>query len=332
MRKLKYLDAIAEALDEEMQRDDRVFLIGEDVGVSGGVWGTSRGLIEKYGPLRVCDTPIAESAIVGTAVGAALTGLRPVTELMYIDFVGCAMDQVVNQAAKLRLMSGNQFTMPLVIRGPQGCGTMEAAHHSGNLEAWFVHTPGLKVVVPSTPYDVKGLLKTAIREDDPVLFLEHRILYGHIEEVPDKETWLIPFGQAAVRREGTDVTVISYSYMVHKVLEAAQRVAPDISVEVIDLRTLVPLDMETIIASVKKTNHVIIAHEAVARCGMGAEITRRIIDEAFDYLDAPPKVVGGASTPMPYSRQLEKTVVPQVEDVVHAIHEVLASTSVASTS
>ena len=330
MRKLKYMNAINEALDEEMQRDDRVFLIGEDVGVSGGVWGTSRGLIEKYGPLRACDTPIAESAIVGTAVGAALTGLRPVTELMYIDFVGCAMDQVVNQAAKLRLMSGNQFTMPLVIRGPQGCGTMEAAHHSGNLEAWFVHTPGLKVVVPSTPYDVKGLLKTAIRDDNPVLFLENRLLYGDIAEVPN-ETWLVPFGQAAVRRDGTDVTIISYSYMVHKVLEAAQRVAPDISVEVIDLRTLVPLDIETIVASVKKTNHVIIAHEAVARCGMGAEIMRRVIDEAFDYLDAPPKVVGGASTPMPYSRSLEEAVVPQVEDVVHAIHQVLDRTSILST-
>jgi pyruvate dehydrogenase E1 component beta subunit len=250
-------------------------------------------------------------------------------ELMYIDFVSCAMDQVVNQAAKLRLMSGNQFTMPLVIRGPQGCGTMEAAHHSGNLEAWFVHTPGLKVVVPSTPYDVKGLLKTAIRDDNPVLFLENRLLYGDIAEVPN-ETWLVPFGQAAVRRDGTDVTIISYSYMVHKVLEAAQRVAPDISVEVIDLRTLVPLDIETIVASVKKTNHVIIAHEAVARCGMGAEIMRRVIDEAFDYLDAPPKVVGGASTPMPYSRQLEKTVVPQVEDVVHAIHQLLDRTSILS--
>ena len=330
MRKLKYMDAITEALDEEMQRNDRVFLIGEDVGVSGGVWGTSRGLIEKYGPLRACDTPIAESAIVGTAVGAALTGLRPVTELMYIDFVGCAMDQVVNQAAKLRLMSGNQFSMPLVIRGPQGCGTMEAAHHSGNLESWFVHTPGLKVVAPFSVYDVKGLLKTAIREDTPVLFLENRLLYGRIEDVPDTETWLVPFGQAAVRREGTNVTIVSYSYMVHKVLEAAQRVAPNISVEVIDLRTLVPLDMKTIVASVKKTNHVIIAHEAVARCGMGAEITRRVIDEAFDYLDAPPKVVGGASTPMPYSRSLEEAVVPQVEDVVHAIHEVLDRTSILS--
>ena len=330
MRKLKYMDAITEALDEEMQRNDRVFLIGEDVGVSGGVWGTSRGLIEKYGPLRACDTPIAESAIVGTAVGAALTGLRPVTELMYIDFVGCAMDQVVNQAAKLRLMSGNQFSMPLVIRGPQGCGTMEAAHHSGNLESWFVHTPGLKVVAPFSVYDVKGLLKTAIREDTPVLFLENRLLYGRIEDVPDTETWLVPFGQAAVRREGTNVTIVSYSYMVHKVLEAAQRVAPNISVEVIDLRTLVPLDMKTIVASVKKTNHVIIAHEAVARCGMGAEITRRVIDEAFDYLDAPPKVVGGASTPMPYSRSLEEAVVPQVEDVVHAILEVLDRTSILS--
>lgn len=330
MRKLKYMDAITEALDEEMQRDDRVFLIGEDVGVSGGVWGTSRGLIERYGPLRACDTPIAESAIVGTAVGAALTGLRPVTELMYIDFVGCAMDQIVNQAAKLRLMSGNQFTMPLVIRGPQGCGTMEAAHHSGNLESWFVHTPGLKVVAPFSVYDVKGLLKTAIREDAPVLFLENRLLYGRIEDVPDIETWLVPFGQAALRRDGTDVTIVSYSYMVHKVLEAAQRVAPDISVEVIDLRTLVPLDMETIVASVKKTNHIIIAHEAVTRCGMGAEITRRVIDEAFDYLDAPPKVVGGASTPMPYSRSLEEAVVPQVEDVVHAIHEALDRTSILS--
>jgi pyruvate dehydrogenase E1 component beta subunit len=322
MRKLKYLDAITEAIDEEMQRDDRVFLIGEDVGVSGGVWGTSRGLYEKYGAERVCDTPIAESAIVGTAVGAALTGLRPVAEMMYIDFVTCAMDQVVNQAAKLRLMSGNQFQLPLVIRGPQGCGTMEGAQHSGSLEAWFVHTPGLKVVSASTPYDVKGLLKTAIRDDVPVLFLEHRQLYGDIADVPEDETWTVPFGQAAIRREGHDVTVLSYSYMMQKAMKAAGNLASELSVEVIDLRTLVPLDMETIAKSIRKTNHVIIAHEAPARCGVGAEITRRILEEAFDYLDAPPTVVGGGSSPMPYSRRLEETVVPQVEDVIHAIRAV----------
>ena len=318
MAELKYAEAVGQTLDEEMQRDERVFLIGEDVGSFGGAWGTSTGLFEKYGPERVRNTPISESAIIGTAVGAAITGLRPVAEIMYFDFITCAMDQVANQAAKLRLMSGNKLTLPLVIRTPGGCGTMEAAHHSQNLEAWFVHCPGLKVVTPSTVYDLKGLLKSAIRDDNPVLFIEHRLLYGRSEEVPDKE-WLVPIGRAKVKKKGTDVTVISYSYMLTKVMKAAEQLAPEISVEVIDLRTLVPLDFATIATSVKKTGRCIIAHEAVACCGIGAEIVRRVTEQHFDYLDSPPLVLGTASVPIPYSPPLEKACIPQTEDIVKTI-------------
>ena len=224
MAELKYVEAVGKAIDQEMQRDDRVFIVGEDVGLTGGVWGTNPGLHEKYGDMRCCDAPIAESAIVGAAVGAAITGLRPVAEIMYIDFITCAMDQVVNQAAKLRLMSGNKLKIPMVIRCPEGCGTMEAAQHSQNLEAWFVHTPGLKVVAPSTVYDLMGMLKSAIRDDNPVFFIEHRLLYGISENVPDEE-WLVPLGKAAVRKEGADITLISYSYMAQKAMEIAMKMA-----------------------------------------------------------------------------------------------------------
>jgi len=324
MPKLKYMNAITQALDEEMQRDERVFVIGEDVGEFGGVWNTSNGLLEKYSAQRVCDTPISEAAIIGTAVGAALTGLRPVVEIMYLDFITCAMDQVVNQAAKLRLMSGNRVTLPLVIRGPQGCGTREAAQHSQQLEAWFVHTPGLKVIAPSTVYDVKGLLKSAIRDDNPVFFIEHRLLYDLREEVPEKE-WLVPIGEAVVRRQGTDVTILSYSYMMQKVLEAAGQLAPDIDVEVIDLRTLEPLDFELIAASVKKTGRCIVAHEAVARGGMGAEIIRRLTESIFGSLKAPPKVIGSAAVPMPFSPVLEDACIPQIDDIVTAVKDAVSA-------
>lgn len=320
MAKIKYMAAIGQALDEEMARDDSVFVIGEDVGKWGGVWGTSKGLYQKYGPMRAVDTPISESAIIGTAVGAAITGLRPIAEIMYIDFIACAMDQVVNQAAKLRLMSGNKINVPLVIRCPEGCGTMEAAHHSGNLEAWFIHTPGIKVIAPATVYDVKGLLKSAIRDDNPVLFIEHRCLYGRTEEVPDGE-WLVPIGKAAVRKAGIDVTLITYSRMLDTAMKAASQLEGSISVEVIDLRTLVPLDIETVMASVQKTGRLIIAHEAPVRCGFGAEIVRQVTEAHFGMLKSAPKVVGGANIPMPYSPPLEKLCIPQVEDVVAAIKQ-----------
>ena len=323
MAELRYVDAVGKAIDEEMQRDDRVFVIGEDVGPYGGVWGTNPGLYEKYGEIRVCDAPISESAIIGTAVGAAITGLRPIAEIMYIDFITCAMDQVVNQAAKLRLMSGNKLTLPLVIRSPEGCGTMEAAQHSQNLEAWFVHAPGMKVVAPSTVYDLKGMLKTAIRDDNPVLLLEHRLLYGATEDVPDEE-WLVPLGEAALRREGTDITVISYSYMAQKAIEIADKLAPDVSVEVIDLRSLVPLDFDMIAESVKKTGKCLVVHQAVDRCGMGAEIVRRVVQDLFDYLDGPPRVIGSCPVPIPYSPKLEEACIPQVEDIIAAIKSMTA--------
>lgn len=322
MARIKYMAAIGQALDEEMARDERVFVIGEDVGKWGGVWGTCKGLYQKYGAMRAADTPISESAIIGTAVGAAITGLRPVAEIMYIDFITCAMDQVVNQAAKLRLMSGNKLTVPLVIRCPEGCGTMEGAHHSGNLEAWFAHTPGIKVVAPATVYDAKGLLKSAIRDDNPVLFIEHRCLYGRSEEIPDGEI-VVPIGKAAVRQQGTDVTLVTYSKMLDIALKAAAHLEGKISIEVIDLRTLVPLDMETIIESVKKTKRLIVAHEAPVRCGFGSEVVRQVVEKAFDVLQAPPKVIGGANLPMPYSPVLEKTCIPQLEDVVCEIEKTL---------
>lgn len=307
-----------QAIDEEMSRDHCVFVIGEDVGKWGGVWGTSKGFYHKYGPMRAVDTPISESAIIGTAVGAAITGLRPVAEIMYIDFITCAMDQVVNQAAKLRLMSGNKINVPIVIRTPEGCGTMEAAHHSGNLEAWFVHTPGIKVVAPATVYDAKGLLKSAIRDDNPIFFIEHRCLYGRSEEVPDGE-WLVPIGKAAVRKEGKDVTLLTYSRMLDSAMKAALQLENEISVEVIDLRTLVPLDFETIKESVIKTGRLVVAHEANVRCGFGAEIIRRVSEELFSYLKTAPKVVGGADIAMPYSPVLEEKCIPQIDDVITAL-------------
>lgn len=323
MPEMKYVEAVGKALDEEMARDDRVFLLGEDVGAFGGAWGTNPGLMEKYSPMRVRNTPISESAIIGAAVGAAITGLRPVAEIMYFDFITCAMDQIINQAAKLRLMSGNKLKIPLVIRTPGGCGTMEAAHHSGNLEAWFVHTPGLKVVAPATAYDMKGLLKSAIRDDNPVLIIENRLLYYRSEQVPDGE-WTVPIGKAAVAREGSDVTVITYSYMLTKVLDAAKKLAPDINVEVIDLRTLEPLDFETIEASIKKTGKCIVAHEAVTRCGFGAEIVRLVSEKLFDYLDAPPLVLGTDSFPIPYSPSLEKSCIRQTEEIIAVIKKIVS--------
>ena len=322
MKEITYIQALSEALSEEMERDETVFLIGEDIGAFGGVFGITKGFVEKFGERRVRQTPVSESAIIGTAVGAAMTGLRPVAEIMYVDFITTAMDQVVNQAAKLRYMSGGQVTMPLVIRTQGGDGTAEAAQHSQSLEAWFVHVPGLKVVMPATPYDAKGLLKAAIRDNSPVMFLEHKLLYSQTQTVPEGE-WLIPLGEAEVKREGEDITVVATSLMVHKTLEAAGVLSREISVEVIDPRTLVPLDMEAILKSVKKTGRLLVVHEACIRAGMGAEIVREVVEKAFDYLDAPPKVLGGLNIPMPYTPPLEKVVTPQREDIIKAVREMI---------
>jgi pyruvate/2-oxoglutarate/acetoin dehydrogenase E1 component len=303
MRKLSFIKAVNEAIHEEMERDDSVFVIGEDVGEYGGVWGALEGIYEKYGDKRAKDTPISESGIVGLATGAAMVGLRPVVEIMYMDFLTTCMDPIVNQAAKSDLMSGFQFAIPMVIRTQFGIGTREASQHSQSLEAWFMHTPGIKVVVPSCPYDVKGLLKTSIRDNTPVLFMENRNLYNQTQIVPEG-TWEIPLGKASVVQEGEQITIVSYGYALHKVMDAV-RSLHGISIEVIDLRTLVPLDIETIITSVKKTGRILIAHDAVERCGVGAEIVRLVVEYAFDYLDAEPLVCGGLEVPTPFSGNLE---------------------------
>jgi pyruvate dehydrogenase E1 component beta subunit len=271
---------------------------------------------------RTWQTPISESGFVGLAVGAAMTGLRPIAVIMYCDFVGVCMDPIVNQAAKVYLMSGGQIKVPMVIRTPAGAGTREGGHHSGSLESWFVHTPGLKVVMPSTPYDAKGLMKSAIRDDGPVMYIQHRLLHSIRQSVPEGE-WLVPLGQAEVKREGKDVTVVAYSYAVPKAMEAAERLSGEISVEVVDLRSLVPLDIETILASVRKTGRLLVVHEAPRRGGVGAEIVRRVTEEGFDLLRKPPKVLAGLNTPMPYAAPLEDACLPQPKDIMNAVREMV---------
>lgn len=320
MRKIRYIDAINEAMIEEMERDENVFIIGE--GVSRLGFGTPKEAIKMFGEKRVVDTPISEGAFTGLAAGAAMTGLRPVVVIMYIDFITCAMDQVINQIAKLSFMSGGQIEIPIVIKTQYGIGTREAAQHSQSLEAWFVHTPGLKVVMPSSAYDAKGLLKTSIRENSPVIFIENRLLYSRKEEVPDGE-WLIPLGKASIKRVGRDITVVAISNAVPKVIEVAEELYPEIDVEVIDPRTLFPLDIETIVNSVKKTNRLLVVHESPLRCGIGAEIVRLVVEKSFDYLDAPPKVLGGLNIPIPFSPPLEDVCIPQKKDIVSAIKEIL---------
>jgi acetoin:2,6-dichlorophenolindophenol oxidoreductase subunit beta len=323
MPNLTYLRAMNLALHEEMARDERVFVIGEDVADAGGVWGVQKGLLKKFGRRRVRQTPISEGGFTGLAVGAALTGLRPVVEIMYNDFVTTCMDQVANQAAKLRSMSGGQLQVPIVIHTPGGGGTCEAAQHSQCLEAWFAHTPGLKVVLPSTPYDAKGLLKTAIRDDNPVYYMEHRLLYDMKGEVP-REDYTIPFGVADVKRKGSDLTVVATLLMVHKSLAAAEELAPGISVEVIDPRTLVPLDIETIVTSVRKTGRLLVVQESPTFGGFGSEIVRQVTEAAFDALQVAPKVLGAASLPMPFSPNLERAIIPQDADILAAMRTMVA--------
>ncbi len=319
-REMGWGQLVAEALREEMDRDERVYVIGEDLGPVRERENLWRQLRDR----RVFQTPISESAFVGVGTGSAATGLRPVVEIMYMDFVAVCFDQIVNQCAPLKLMSGGRINVPMVIKTPAGCGSREAAHHSGHHEAWFMHAPGLKVAIPSNAYDAKGLLKTAIRDDDPVLFVEHRLLRRSSMEVPEGE-WLIPFGEAAVRREGTDITVVATSYAVTKALRAARALEGEVSVEVIDPRTLVPLDVATILGSLEKTGRLLVVHEAPTRAGAGAEIVRRVMEDGgFELLKSAPNVLARADTPMPYSPPLEDAVIPQATDIAAAIRAMVA--------
>ncbi len=318
-REITYLEAVREALSQEMRRDADVFLMGEDIGVYGGAFGVTRGMLEEFGAERVRDTPISEAVIAGAAAGAALMGMRPVMEIMFMDFLTISMNQLVNQAAKMHFMFGGKANVPMVIRAPAGSGTGAAAQHSQSLEAWFVHTPGIKVLAPATPYDVKGLLVSAIRDNNPVIFMEHKLLYRVKGAVPE-ETYTLPFGQAEVRRQGRDLTVLAYSIMVPRALEAAEQLAGQgIEVEVVDLRSLKPLDTETIVRSVSKTGRVLILHESPRTGGFGGELAAVVAEsEAFDYLDAPIRRLAGRDIPIPYNRTLERATVPQVEDIVAA--------------
>jgi len=323
MRILTYSEAINEALREEMTRDPSVFILGEDVGVMGGVFGVTAGLIQQFGEARVLDTPISETGIIGAALGAAMMGMRPVAEIMFGDFLGCAGDQLINQVAKARYMSGGKARVPLTIRVTTGAPGAAAAQHSQSPEAWFMNVPGLKIVTPATPADAKGLLKSAIRGEDPVLFFEHKMLYAAKGEVPEGD-YVIPFGQANVQRQGQQVTIIAIGGMLQHALAAADELAADgISCEVIDPRTLVPLDVPTLVASVRKTGRVIIAHEAHKRSGPGAEIAALLAEHALDYLDAPIKRVAAKNVPLPYAPALEQFVLPGKDDIVAAVKEVL---------
>ena len=336
------VQALRTALAEEMTRDEDVILMGEDIGVFGGAYRVTAGLLEMFGPERVRDTPISEIAIAGAAIGAAMTGLRPVLEFQFDDFMACGMDQICNQAAKIHFMTGGQAKVPLVFRAPVGA-TGRAAQHSQSLEAWFMHIPGLKVVMPSTPYDAKGLLKTAIRDDSPVVFLEHKILYGaklrasknkqapepseHINELfkpaPEHE-YVIEFGVADIKRPGRDVTIVATSLMVHKAVRAAEQLQEEgIDIEVIDPRTLVPLDKESILQSVRKTSRLVVVSEGQLTCGMTSEISAMVVENAWPYLRAPIKRVAVPDTPIPFAPVMEKCVIPDEQRIIDAVRSVL---------
>jgi acetoin:2,6-dichlorophenolindophenol oxidoreductase subunit beta len=318
-REISYAEAIREALRQEMRRDGRVFLLGEDIGVYGGAFGVTGDLIHEFGKERVRDTPISEQAIAGMAIGAAISGLLPVAEIQFSDFITLSADQLVNQAAKMRFMFGGKISVPLVLRTPAGSGTGAAAQHSQSLEAWFAHVPGLKVVVPATPHDAKGLLIAAIRDPNPVIVFEHKLLYRAKGPVPES-LYEEPLGQAFVRRRGTHLTIIAYSIMVSRALDAAEQLAREgIEAEVIDVRTLRPLDEATLVESARRTGRVLIVHEAVRTGGFGGEIAARLTEsDAFDFLDAPIRRLAGREVPIPYNRALERSAVPQVEDIVAA--------------
>jgi pyruvate dehydrogenase E1 component beta subunit len=341
MRKLSMMEAVREAILLEMRADPTVILMGEDVGLFGGAFHVTHGLLDEFGPERVWDTPISEAGFVGMGVGAALTGLKPIVELQYADFIFCAMDQVVNEAAKIRLMSGGQASVPMVLRAPQGA-TGRGAQHSQSVEAWFMHTPGMKVAVPSTPYDAKGLLVSAIRDRNPVLFLEHKLLYGAAspgggkaisdpsiqvigQDVPE-ESYAIPLGKADIKRRGRHVTVVATMVMVHRALAAASQLYEEgIDVEVIDPRTLVPLDRETILDSVRKTHRAVVVSEDTTRAGVGAELAALISHDAFDDLDAPVERVGARNTPIPFAPAAQDRVIPNTTDILHAVRRALSN-------
>ena len=319
MPELSYREAVRDAMSEAMRRDEDVFIMGEDIAEMGGSMGVTQGMLDEFGPERVRNTPISEMAIVGAGIGAAIAGMRPIVEIMYQDFTTLAMEQIVSQAANHRYMSGGQIKVPLTIRTQVGAGWSPGAQHAQQLEAWFVHVPGLKVVFPSTPEDVRGLLWSSIYEDNPIIFFEHRTLYGIKGEVPD-EIEPIEIGKARIHREGEDVTVIATGRLVHESLKAAAQAEKEgISVEVFDPRTLQPLDEDALIASVKKTNRAVVAHEAVTRMGWGAEVAAIVQEQAFDYLDAPVARVGAKFTPIPFAPVMEEWVVPHSQDVLAAI-------------
>src|SRR5712691_10817761 len=319
MPELSYREAVRDALSQAMRRDDDGFIMGEDIAEMGGSMGVTQGMLAEFGPERVRNTPISEMAIVGAGIGAAMQGMRPVVEIMYEDFTTLAMEQLVNQAAKHRYMSGGQLTVPLTLRTQGGAGWSPGAQHAQQVEAWFVHVPGLKVVFASTPADVRGLLWSSIYDDNTVLFFEHRILYGLKEEVPD-EIEPIPLGKARIHREGEDVTVVATGRLVHETLKAADEAEGEgVSVEVVDPRTLQPLDEEAIVASVKKTNRCVVAHEAVTKMGYSAEVAAVVQHGAFDWLDAPIERVGAKFTPLPFSPVMEEWCIPHADDVLEAI-------------
>jgi len=324
MREITYSQAIKEALIEEMERDPNVILLGEDIGVYGGVFKVTAGLLDQFGPERVIETPISEAGFVGASIGLAMTGKRPLAEVMFIDFAWVASDQLFNQAAKMSYMSGGRVNVPMVVRTQQGGGRGNAAQHSQSLDTIFTHMPGIKVAIPSTPYDVKGMLKTALRDPNPVVVIEHKMLYNTKGPVPVGE-YTVPLGKAAIRRPGDQVTLVSLSRTMLLALEAAELAAQEgIDVEVIDLRSTVPLDIDTIVKSVKKTNRLVVAHESHRRLGIGAEIAALVQELAFDYLDAPIERVGAMDIPIPYSQVLEDEMLPSVEDILAALRRVMA--------
>ncbi len=325
-KKVTYLEAISQAIREEMRRDEAVFILGEDVGTYGGAFKVSAGLLEEFGPERVIDTPMSEAAIIGSAVGAALMGMRPIAEMQFIDFITCGFDQIINMATKMYWRAG--MPVPVVIRGPAGGGTKGGPFHSTSPEAWFFHTPGIKVVFPSTTYDAKGMLKAAIRDNNPVLYLEHKLLYRLPtlrEELPT-EDYIVPLGKAIVRREGEDMTILTYGAMVHQCLAAAQvlEADDDLEVEILDLRSLSPLDRDAIMESVKRTNKVLIVHEDTLTGGIGAELAAMLAEELFEYLDGPITRVAAPDVPYPYAPPLEEAYLPDAEKILTAARELAA--------
>lgn len=323
MPKITYREAVKQAIREELQNDERVFMMGEDIAEFGGTFKVSLGLLEEFGPKRIRNTPISEMAILGAGVGAAATGLRPIAEIMYSDFFTVAMDQIVNQAAKMRYMFGGKLSLPLTIRTTMGGRRSAAAQHSQCLEAWTMHIPGLKIALPSNAYDAKGLLKSAVRDPNPTIIYENKMLYNVEGDVPE-EPYFVPWGQAHIVREGTDVTVVALSDMVDFSLKAAEKVAGEgVSLEIIDPRTLAPLDIDTILASVQKTGRLVVAHEAMITGGVGAEIAAQVGYRALDYLEAPIERVGAKDTPIPFSPILEREILPDDDDIVEAVYRIL---------